>query len=220
VNPCAIVPALDAAGPVEGVVRGALRILPRVIVVDDGSRDGTGEVARRAGAEVVRHDANRGKGAAIRTGLLRAAEQGHDVAVTIDADGQHDPEDLPALLAPADPRALVLGVRDLAAAGAPRANRISNAISNFFVSRFAGTPLPDTQCGYRRYPVDGTLALGLCGTGYEMEAEAILRARRARWPIVGVPIHVRYPPGRTTHFRILRDVPRIIGRVILTVSRG
>jgi len=220
VNPCAIVPAYETAGLVGEVVRGVLRRLPRAIVVDDGSRDGTAEEARAAGAEVVRHERNLGKGAAIRTGLLRAAAEGHDVAVTIDSDAQHDPDDLPAVLAPADPHALVLGVRDLAAAGAPRANRMSNAISNFFISRFAGMTLPDTQCGFRRYPVHETLALGLRGTGYEMEAEAILRARRARWPIVSVPIHVRYPAKRVTHFRIARDVPRIIGRVVLTVGRG
>ena len=213
-NPCVVIPAFRTADRVGDVVRGALGHVSRAIVVDDGSGDGTSRAAAEAGATVVGHGRNRGKGAAIQTGLAHAAALGHDVAVTMDSDGQHDPADLSALLAVPDPRALVLGVRDLGAAGAPRANRISNGISNFFLSWFAGQRLPDTQCGLRRYPVNETLALGLRGTGYELEAEVILRAKRAGLPIVSVPIHVLYPPSRVTHFRIRRDVPRIIVRVV------
>jgi hypothetical protein len=114
--------------------------------------------------------------------------------------------------------ALVLGVRDLVRDGAPRANRMSNGISNHFLSRFAGTPLRDTQCGLRRYPVAQTLALGAVGRGYEFEAEILLRAVWAGLAIREVPVHVRYPADRRTHFKVSRDPWRILYRVLATVG--
>src|SRR6185436_18138956 len=97
--------------------------------------------------------------------------------LTVDADGQHPAEQARGvLLASEDPETLVLGIRDLVRDGAPRKNQISNAISNYFLSRFARTKLYDTQCGLRRYPVNRTLELGARGTGYDLEAELVLRA--------------------------------------------
>ncbi|MEI8259341.1 MAG: glycosyltransferase family 2 protein, partial [Deltaproteobacteria bacterium] len=193
-----------------------------VLVIDDGSTDRTGDVARAAGAAVVTHAVNRGKGSALRTGLAACRDDGFDVALTLDADGQHRATDLRVLMdtAPEDPEALVLGIRDLVRAGAPRANQISNGISDFFLSRFARMHLLDTQCGLRRYPVARTLALAPRGTGYEFEAEVILRAARAGLRIVQVPIDVHYPPEehRKSHFRTRRDVPRIIFRVLETLA--
>ncbi len=137
----AIVPAYQAEQSVGEVVRELSARWPvngisqTVIVVDDGSTDQTAERAELAGARVIRHPENRGKGAALRSGLLEALALGADVAVSVDADGQHPPaEALRLLLEPAPPEALVLGVRDLIGAGAPRANQISNNISNFFIS--------------------------------------------------------------------------------------
>jgi hypothetical protein len=147
-------------------------------------------------------------------------DDGIDAMLTLDADGQHKATDLRVLMEATDDRdALVLGIRDLARAGAPRANQMSNGISDFFLSRFAGTRLRDTQCGLRRYPVTRTLALDPRGTGYEFEAEIILRAARAGVSIVQVPIDVHYPPekDRKSHFRTRRDVPRIIFRVLETL---
>lgn len=214
-----VIPAYQAAATVGAVVREVRAAgFADVLVVDDGSRDETADAARAAGARVERHAHNQGKGAALRTALAVCARDGVDAMLTLDADGQHLAGDLAVLMDAAadDPRALVLGTRDLAAAGAPRANQMSNGISNFFLSLFAGRRLDDTQCGLRRYPVRETLALGLRGTGYEMEAEVVLRAARAGIRIVEVPIHVHYPPEeqRVTHFRTRRDVPRIIYRVL------
>jgi glycosyltransferase involved in cell wall biosynthesis len=218
-----VVPAYEAGATVGAVVHAVRDAgFADVLVVDDGSADGTGAVARAAGARVVRHAVNRGKGAALRTALAACAADQLDAMLTLDADGQHRAQDLLALAAAAReaPRALVLGVRDLRTAGAPRANQLSNRISNFFLSRFVGFPLRDTQGGLRCYPVRETLALGLRGTGYELEAEVILRAARAGLPIVQVPIGVYYPPERErkTHFRTRRDVPRIIYRVLETLA--
>jgi glycosyltransferase involved in cell wall biosynthesis len=195
--------------------------LPRVIVVDDGSADETSEVARQAGAMVVRHARNAGKGAALQSGLRRALAVGADAAVTLDADGQHPPDEalrLAELLAPVD--ALVLGVRDLVEAGAPRANQFSNGFSNVFISLFSGTRLSDTQCGLRRYPVRETLELDVRASGYGFEAEVILRAARANWEIRQVPVRVLYPPEdeRVSHFHVVRDPARIVARVLHTFA--
>jgi len=217
----AIVPAFDAAATVGAVV-GALRAelgLP-VLVVDDGSADATAEVARASGAEVVLHGDNRGKGAALRTGLLEAARRGFDVAVSVDADGQHPASAAREVLhGSEDPRALVLGVRDLVRDGAPRGNRFGNGVSNFFLSVFAGQRLRDTQCGLRRYPVGEALALGARASGYAFEAEIVLRALAAGLPLVEVPVHVVYPPAGegSTHFRNVRDPTRIVFSVVRTV---
>jgi glycosyltransferase involved in cell wall biosynthesis len=217
------VPAYDAERSVAAVVRalGATWGAPgSIVVVDDGSRDATARAAREAGAVVVSHRTNRGKGAALRTGLARAHEAGFDVAVTVDADGQHPADEAARLLrASADPGALVLGVRDLAAAGAPKPNQTSNRISNFFLSLFAGQPLADTQCGLRRYPVARTLELDARDDGYAFEAEIILRAIAAGVTVIEAPVRVFYPPEheRITHFDSVRDPARIIARVVATL---
>lgn len=221
---CAVIPAYDAERDVADVVRETAAIWPgkrAVIVVDDGSRDRTAELARAAGATVLRHRVNRGKGAALRTGMLHALAAGFDVAVTIDADGQHPPaEALRLLSAVPDPEALLLGVRDLRAAGAPRANQISNGISNFFLSLFARQPFADTQCGLRRYPLRRTLELGVRDDGYAFEAEVILRAVAGGVRIAEVPVRVIYPPEneRLTHFHSARDPARIVARVLRTLA--
>lgn len=220
---CAIVPAYDAARSVADVVRSLVSLWPdprAVIVVDDGSRDATARLAEEAGATVLRHGNNRGKGAALRTAFWFAHDQGYDVAVTIDADGQHPPaEALRLLCSDAPASALVLGTRDLVKAGAPRPNQLSNRISNYFLSRFAKTEFADTQCGLRRYPLAATLAADGGADGYAFEAEIILRAKAAGVPIVEMPIDVIYPPEeeRLSHFHAVRDPARIIHRVVATL---
>ena len=217
---CGLVPALNAAetiGRVLDDLRASLEM--PVIVIDDGSRDATGDLARAHGADVLRHEVNRGKGDAIHSGLVEAARRGFDVAVTVDADGQHPGGSARLLLdADADRRALVLGIRDLVRDGAPLSNRFGNGVSNFFLSLFARIPLRDTQCGLRRYPVLETLALGVRAKGYAFEAEVILRAVAAGLPIVQVPVRVVYPGEglRRSHFHNARDPVRIVSTVVRT----
>ena len=222
-----VIPAYQAEKSVAAVVRGLFDQLagedsaPLVLVVDDGSRDGTSEAARAAGARVVRHAQNQGKGCALRTGFdaLRAA--GADAAVCVDADGQHPPEEAARLARDPSPRSvLLLGVRDLVRDGAPRANVFSNRFSNRFLSFALGRTLSDTQCGLRRYPLPETLDLGGRAKGYGYEAELILRAARLGWEIVEVPVRVIYPPEgeRVTHFHSVRDPARIVYRVLFTLA--
>ena len=223
-HPCAIIPAYRATRTVAEVVRETRAIWPvpeAVFVVDDGSPDETGELARDAGAIVISHSQNRGKGAALRTGMAHVLKLGFDVAVTLDADAQHPPKEAARLaLLDVDPNALVLGIRDLVRAGAPRPNQISNRISNFFLSFFTRHHLADTQCGLRRYPLAATLALGGRDNGYAFEAEIIMRAIAARVPIVEELIEVIYPPvhERVSHFDSVRDPARIVRRVVTTMA--
>jgi glycosyltransferase involved in cell wall biosynthesis len=223
-HPCALIPAYRAPRTVADVVRETRAIWPvpnAVFVIDDGSSDETGNLARSAGAIIIEHANNRGKGAALRTGMEHALKLGFNVAVTLDADAQHPPPEAARLArADIDPNALVLGIRDLVRAGAPRPNQISNRISNFFLSLFTGKPLADTQCGLRRYPIAATLALGGRDNGYAFEAEIIMRALAAGMPIVEEPIDVIYPPAdeRVTHFNSVRDPARIIRRIVTTLA--
>jgi len=222
---CVIVPAFDAEphiGAVLEELRGEFAELAPddVIVVDDGSRDGTAAAARAAGARVVAHAVNRGKGAALVTGLRAALAAGHEAALTVDADAQHPARSARLVLdGSRDAGDFVLGVRDLARDGAPRASRFSNGISNVFLSLFTGRALADTQCGLRRYPVRRTLELAPRAAGYAFEAEVILLAAAAGVPIVEVAVPVRYPAPeeRLTHFDSVRDPAKIIGVVLRTV---
>jgi glycosyltransferase involved in cell wall biosynthesis len=223
VKVAAIVPAFDAARSVAAVVTDLLAHWGEptsVFVVDDGSSDGTAAAVAEMGVVVLRHDVNQGKGAALRTGMRAATEAGFTAAVTVDADGQH-PADEAWRLAQlgCDPDALVLGTRDLVAAGAPRPNRISNGISNGFLSAFSRKRLADTQCGLRRYPLPRALTLGGSDDGYAFEAEVILLAIAAGVPIVQLPVTVLYPADRTTHFDSVRDPARVIRRVLRTLLR-
>lgn len=220
----AVIPAYNAARSVGDVVSGLLAIWPEpnaVWVVDDGSNDGTAGIARSAGAQVLTHPENRGKGAALRTGMQTARGLGFDVCVTLDADGQHPPpEALRLITLEPNPNALVLGIRDLRAANAPRPNQISNRISNFFLSKFSGLTLADTQCGLRRYPLHARLDTQARDDGYAFEAEVLLLAAAAKIPIIEIPITVIYPPEheRITHFHSVRDPARIISRVVKTLA--
>lgn len=197
----------------------------RVWVVDDGSTDGSAD-ALPPWANRLTHPTNLGKGRALRTGFQALVEAGFRTAVTLDADAQHPAREALRLAGHRAPEgALVLGVRDLEGAGAPRPNRLSNRFSNVVLSAFAGVPLEDTQCGLRRYPLEGTLALGSTQDGYAFEADVVLRAARLGLPLVHVPVAVRYPTGaaRISHFDAVRDPARIVRAVVgtaLTVRRS
>ncbi|HEU4408708.1 MAG TPA: glycosyltransferase family 2 protein [Polyangiaceae bacterium] len=213
----AAVPAFQAARTLEPVVRGLREGFDEVWVVDDGSTDGTAEVALAAGARLLRHDKNRGKGAALRTALRRAAEEGVDALVTVDADGQHPPAEAVKLdRAVADRGALVIGVRNWHVTDVPTRSLGANESAAWWFTVLTGRPFSDTQCGLRRYPVAAVLALDPRGERYAFEADALLRATFAGLKVVEVPVRVDYPPDRSTAFLPVRDVTRITLRVIAT----
>ena len=216
-----LIPAYQAARSLKQVLSDLRALDPAgaLLVVDDGSTDGSGDIAREMGVDVLTHRENRGKGVALRSGFAWLRERGFEAAVSVDADGQHRATDAVMLAKhSAAPGAIVLGVRDLVRDGAPKASRFSNKFSNWWVSRFSGLPLSDTQCGLRRYPLAATLALGSDARGYGFECEMLVRAARRGIPIVEVPVHVFYPPQseRVSHFHVLRDPARIVVRLVHT----
>lgn len=220
----ALVPAYQAGTTVGSVVAGTRAFLERVLVVDDGSADATEAAARAAGAEVVRHARNAGKGAALRTGLEALARAGVRRALTLDADGQHLPGQIPVLLAAsdADPEAIVVGIRRKAGHEIRRMNRVANWLADRLLRLVARQALPDTQSGFRVYPVAATLALGARASHYDFETEVLLRAARRGMRIVGVPVDVYYPPvaERISHYRPARDTLRIVRTVLRVLARA
>ncbi len=234
-----IIPTYDNGKTVCQVIREVGRYVPDVIVVDDGSRDGTDALLRRltdgtggqrtsgetpTGIMVVTHGKNRGKGQALKTGFAKARELGFTHAITIDADGQHYPSDLPVFLRAIDehPQAIIVGSRNLNADGMPSRNSFANKFSNFWFRLYTGVSLPDTQTGYRAYPLDRLHGLRLLTSRYEAELELLIFAAwhgEELWPL---PIKVYYPPReeRVTHFRPVADFARIflLNTVLLFVS--
>lgn len=221
-------PAYDA-GPLLGAVLAELRrekaranISGAIIfVVDDGCTDDTFADPSILAEDTVllRHDENLGKGAALLTGLRTAGQRGIRSLVTLDADGQHPAREAVRLFLHVSPDStLLLGVRDMKSAGAPRASQMSNRFSNLVLSFFGGHHLLDTQCGLRRYPVEETLALGANHPRYAFESDVVLRAARRGLHIEQFPTDVHYPEetARVSHFDSVRDPAKIVLQVVLT----
>jgi len=213
----AVVPALNCASTISRVVSGVKDQGIEVLVVDDGSRDDTAARARDAGAEVIRHPANRGKGAALISGFRWCLERGKRHIATLDADGQHAPADLPRLLAIREQAPLVIGRRQIRVDPMPTSSFIGNCVSSFFISLFCGTFFPDTQCGFRIYSEELLRQVPLRGGGFETETELLMRAARLGLEIRWVPIQTIYTTGRETrrtNFRTARDSLRVIRTVL------
>ena len=206
---CVVIPCFNHAATLADVARAAQAHCP-VIVVDDGSTDNP---VVPAGVTLVRFEQNRGKAAALRAGFAKAAELGFTHAITMDADGQHSADDLPKFLAlaQAQPEALLVGVRDFVAAGAPEGRRRANAFSNFWFRVETGVRLADTQCGFRCYPLALTQRLRIRSERYAFEFEFMVRAAWMGAPIVAVPVQCSYEPEqvRGSHFRPVVDFVRI-----------
>lgn len=206
---CAVIPTYNNGGTVAEVVRGVLRQGLPVLVVDDGSTDGTQEALKGSDIQVLTHERNRGKGIALKTGLEEARRQGYRYALTIDADGQHDPLDIPALVAAAAPRTLVIGSRNIAAEGMSSGSTFANRFSNFWFTLQTARKLPDTQTGYRIYPLEDLPSLKLLTARYEAELTLLVFSAWKGLKLVPVPVKVYYPEDRVSHFRPFADFFRI-----------
>jgi glycosyltransferase involved in cell wall biosynthesis len=173
----AIVPAFREAGRIGPVVRAIVATGIDAVVVDDGSGDGTDTEAREAGAIVVRHEVNKGKGAALNTGFAYAQASGYDVVVTMDADGQHDPAELPRFVdAYRRTRIPVLvGNRMSDVSTMPLVRKLTNLFMSWLLSRMMGQFIPDTQCGYRLYRCDLLSFVATGSSGFAAESEVLLR---------------------------------------------
>ncbi|MFP5245230.1 MAG: glycosyltransferase family 2 protein, partial [Thermoanaerobaculia bacterium] len=214
-----LIPALNAERTIPRVVVEARKQLEPVVVIDDGSSDATGDVARAVGATVIRHDVNRGKGGALKTGFAWALENGFDGVITLDADGQHLPSEIPKFIAAAnETRAdLIIGGRShLFEHMLPR-RRNANRFSAWCIAKTSGEKITDSQSGFRFYSAHLLRTLHLRANGFDMESEVIVRAGRGGMKIVTIPIDLGFVDGiATSHYKPLKDTLRIAWTVTRT----
>lgn len=215
---CAVIPTYQNAKTLLQVVADVHRVVDTVFVVDDGSNDGTAALLDKAtGSErpekVLTHPKNCGKGAALKTGLTYARQQGFRYAVTVDADGQHRADDIPALLKAVEeePDALAIGSRGLQHENMPAKSTFANRFSNFWFALQTLQRLPDTQSGLRIYPLRCLHGLRWMSARYEAELTLLVFSAWAGVKLLPIPVSVYYPPRdqRVTHFRPGRDFTRI-----------
>jgi glycosyltransferase involved in cell wall biosynthesis len=214
-----VVPAFNEAASIRGIAAAAACHCPCVIVVDDGSADGTGERLAGLPVDVIRHPENRGKAASLWTGWQHALATGADAVITLDADGQHPPEAIPRLLAAhADhPDRLIIAARLIGRERMPAARRFGNRVADFWISWAAGWPIVDTQSGFRLYPrglIERVEAAHDRQHGFAFESEVLIDACRAGYRPLAVPIAAIYAPTlRPSHYRPIRDTLAIIRMV-------
>lgn len=215
---CAVIPTYQNAKTLLKVVADVHRVVDIVFVVDDGSNDGTAALLDKATGnerpeKVLTHPKNCGKGAALKTGLTYARQQGFRYAVTVDADGQHRADDIPALLKAVEeePDALAIGSRGLQHENMPAKSTFANRFSNFWFALQTLQRLPDTQSGLRVYPLQRLHGLRWMSARYEAELTLLVFSAWAGVKLLPVPVSVYYPPRdqRVTHFRPGRDFTRI-----------
>ena len=211
---CVVIPCYNHGGTLKKVIEGVLVYTRNIIAVNDGSTDQTGQVLEQfPGLEVIHHPVNMGKGMALRNAFTRAMDQGFDCAITMDADNQHYADDLPVFLEKTQscPGAILVGARMLEDAGQPRKNSFANRLSNFWYRVETGVKLPDTQSGYRLYPLKPIRELNIRSDRYAYELEILVRASWKNIPVIPVPVKVYYPPAgeRVSHFDPVSDFSSI-----------
>ncbi|HPS31560.1 MAG TPA: glycosyltransferase family 2 protein, partial [bacterium] len=156
-NCCVIIPTYNNSGTLASVINGVLKYTDRIIVVNDGSNDLTSEILKQfRNITVVTHPVNKGKGIALRTGFKKAVEMSFRYAITIDSDGQHNPDDLPKFIEKieANPDSMIVGARNMEQSTVPGKSSFGHKFSNFWYKVETGIDLPDTQSGYRLYPIE------------------------------------------------------------------
>ena len=208
-----VIPLYNHGSTVALVVEKALQLHLPVIVVDDGSTDGgLDQLHGFDNVDVLQHASNRGKGAAILTGFKRAAGTA-DWAITLDADGQHDPSDALALMQAIQntARPIVVGARQgMSDRNVPWTSAFGRTFSNFWIRLSGGPLVSDTQSGFRIYPLPETMDLNVRAGGYQFELEVLVKAHWSGIPVIEAPVRVTYAPGtqRVSHFRPFVDFMR------------
>ena len=205
----ALIPAYNEAPTIGDVVRGVRPFVSRVLVVDDGSTDGTAGEARTAGAHVIAHTGNLGKGHAVRTGLAHLLASDTTHVLMLDGDMQHLPHEAPRLVdaARTTDADVVFGVRQFDPAGMPASRYHTNRIGSRALSSFVGIAVDDTQCGFRIFRADILRKMRLSARGYEIETEMLIKLRRLGGRVTSVPVSAVYN-GRRSKLRPIRDTTR------------
>jgi glycosyltransferase involved in cell wall biosynthesis len=213
-NACVLLPTYNNAGTLADVLTKVLQYTTQVLVVNDGSTDDTEQILKRfPQVQPLSYSRNKGKGMALRAGFKEAARLGYDYVITMDSDGQHYAEDLEVFLKQLDetPGALMIGARNMNQENVPGKSSFGNRFSNFWYWVNTGISLPDTQSGYRLYPLKKLAKKKYITRKYEFEIEIIVRAAWSGIPVIQVPVSVYYPKpeDRVSHFRPFKDFTRI-----------
>ncbi|MGE3269816.1 MAG: glycosyltransferase family 2 protein [Chloroflexota bacterium] len=216
----AVIPAFNEERAIGSVVLKVLPFVEEAIVIDDGSADATADIARRAGATVVRHETNQGKGVALRTGFRHARDRHADAIVTLDADGQHMPSEIPFVAQPVleDRADIVVGSRYLEpTSDVPLARIWGHRVFNFITNRSSGVTVTDSQSGFRAFSSRALENLTFSSDSFSVESEMQFLARQAGLRLVEVPIVIRYddPPKRNVFVQglvVLNGIMRLIGQ--------
>lgn len=225
-SPIVVIPAYNEAATIRDIAERVLQHQPRLIVVDDGSTDGTAACLADLPLRVLRHDQNQGKASSLWDGMQAALAEGADLVVTLDGDGQHAPEDIPRLLeaARAHPHCVIVGARHGDRARIPPIRYYANRFANFWISWACGQRLEDSQSGFRCYPAALLRDLQVAhqrARGFVFESEVLIEAARRGFPVVAVTIPAVYQPGaRPSHYRhrdSLRITVMVAGKLL---SRG
>ena len=205
-----IVPVYNAEPTLAKVVKDLRRNLPGALIigVDDGSNDGSRKLLRTVADETIEFDQNQGKGAALRAAFSLALQKGAAAVLTIDSDGQHDAAFAPAIVAALDRADIVIGTRDLSGEAVPKHRRIANMISSAATRAVSGGKVRDSQSGYRAMKAEVLRKVSAKGDRYEFETDFIIRAARAGFTTVNVPISTIY--GSPSYFREFRDAWLVI----------
>lgn len=205
---CIVIPAYNAAATIVPVVREVVSQGYPVLVIDDGSNDGTASLISGKAVKCISHRSNRGKGAALRTGFRCALEEGYNAIVTIDSDGQHDPSAIPRLAASAEERKLDILIASRATQFEEMAGLRSswNRFGVWCMEKRTGFEITDSQSGFRYYTARLLKNVELAADGYEMEMEVLMKAWRSGYAIGSIPVAARVADGRSTsHYRPVRD---------------
>ena len=205
----AVIPAFNEAETIQQVVNGLHGKVDHILVVDDGSTDATAKLARRAGADVLEHGSNRGKGHAVRSAIEWVAARDFTHALMIDGDMQHLPGEAPLLLEAAARTGIdvVLGERRFGREAMPASRYHANRLGSRVLSWFVGVRFSDTQCGFRVFRVDALRGISLRARGYDIETEMLVKLSRRQARITTVPITAVYT-GQRSKMRPVRDTTR------------
>ena len=208
-------PTYNNSGTLKKVLDEVLVETTSVIVVNDGATDKTSEILKdfESRIELISYRENKGKGYALRQGFKRATELGFTHAISIDSDGQHFAYDIAEFVKQIDlcPDALVIGARNMSSENVPGKSSFGNKFSNFWFKFETGIELTDTQSGFRLYPLHAMQDLRFFTEKFEFEVEVIVKSAWKGLPVINIPIHIHYEPGkkRISHFRPFRDFSRI-----------